>query len=198
MCMGVYVCTSALVCMSVYVRMNVCKSVSQSNACHLVTVQGVDLNMEPAVEDFAPPSDTLRIVRSTSTRDHEMSVIESRGPNSRGVHMLRAGLASIGPSYDPQPIATTVPTIFLNAQGADLDMTPLRPLANREHQTSHIESRGANSRGVNLLHVGLADLANLTPTEPGPQMVSLPLEGQKHNNQCDGQMLRLHTTYASS
>lgn len=174
------------------------KLVSRRNACHVVTVQGVDLNMEPAVEDFAPPSDTLRIVRSTSTRDHEMSIIESRGPNSRGVHMLRAGLASIGPSYDPQPIATTVPTILLNAQGADLDMTPLRPLANREHQTSLIESRGANSRGVNLLHVGLADLANLTPTEPGPQMVSLPLEGQKHNNQCDGQMLRLHTTYASS
>jgi hypothetical protein len=112
--------------------------------------------------------------------------------------MLRAGLASIGKTYDPQPITTTVPTILLNAQGVDLNMNPLRPLAIREHQIALIQSRGPNSRGVNLLHAGLADLANLTPTEPGPQMVSLPLEGPKHHNQCDGQMFRMYPKYARS
>ena len=154
--MGVY--TSALVCMSVYVRMNVCKSVSQSNACHLVTVQGVDLNMEPAVEDCASPCGTWPVMRSISTRDHQISLIESSGQNSRGVDMLRAGLASIGKTYDPQSITTTAPTILVNAQGVGFNMNPLRPPSSREHQIELIESRGPYSRGVNLLHAGLADL----------------------------------------
>jgi hypothetical protein len=196
MCMGVYVCMSALVCMSVYVCMNVCKLVSQRNACHFVTVQGVDLNMEPAVEDCASPCETLPVMRSISTRDHQISLIESRGPNSRGVHMLRAGLASIGKTYDPQSITTTVPTSLLNAQGADFNMNPLRPPASRDHQIELIESRGPNSRGVNLLHAGLADLASRK--EHGPQTVSLPLEGPKHHNQCDGQMICLYPKYARS
>ena len=54
-----------------------------------------DLNMVPPVEDSAPPSDTLHFVRSTATRDYQISLIESRGPNSRGVHMLRVGLVCI-------------------------------------------------------------------------------------------------------
>jgi hypothetical protein len=191
MCMGVYVCTSALVCMSVYVRMNVCESVSQSNTCHLVTVQGVDLNMEPAVEDCASPCETLPVMRSISTRDHQISLIESSGHNSRGVHMLRAGLASIGKTYDPQSITTIVPTILLNAQGAEFNMNPLRPPSSREHQIELIESRG-----VNLLHAGLADLG--PRKEDGPATVSLPLEGPKHHNQCDGQMICLYPKYARS
>ena len=192
--MGVCVCASALVCMSVYVCMNVCKLVSQSNACHIVTVQGVDLNMEPAVEDCAHPCETLHVMRSISTRDHQISLIESRGPNSRGVHMLRAGLASIGKIYDPHSITTTVPTILLNAQGAEFNKNPLRPPASREHQLELIESRGPNSRGVNLLHAGLADLGSRR--EHGPHTVSLPLEGPKHHNQCDGQMICLCPKYA--
>ena len=59
--------------------------VNRSPACPFVTVQGVDLNMEPAVEDSAPPCNTLPIVPSTTTRDYQISLIESRGPNSRGV-----------------------------------------------------------------------------------------------------------------
>ena len=188
--MGVYVCMSA------YAWMSECKLVSQINACHFVTVQGVDLNMEPAVEDCASPCETLPVLRSISTRDHQISLIESRGPNSRGVHMLRAGLASIGITYDPQPITTTVPTILLNAQGADFNMKPLGPPATCEHQIELNESRGPNSRGVKLLHAGLADLA--THTDHSPQTVSLPLEGPKHHNQCDGQMICLYPKYARS
>lgn len=161
-------------------------------------MQGVDLNMEPAVEESAPPSDTLPIVRSTSTREYQISLIESRGPNSRAVQMLRAGLASIGKTYDPQPVTTTVPTIVLNAQVADVNMTPPRPLATREHQIALIESRGPNSRGVHLLQAGLADLANITPPQPGPPMVSLTLDALKGSLPCDGQIFRLYPKYARS
>jgi hypothetical protein len=195
-CVWVYVCMSALVCMSVYVCMNLCKLVSQRNACHFVTVQGVDLNMEPAAEDCTSPCETLPGMRSSSTRDHQISLIESRGPNSRGVHMLRAGLASIGKTYDPLSITTTVPTSLLNAQGANFNMNPLRPSAGRDHQIELIETRGPNSRGVNLLHAELADLASRK--EHGPQTVSLLLEGPKHHNQCDGQMICLYPKYARS
>jgi hypothetical protein len=169
-CMSVYVFMSALVCTTVYVCMNVCKLVSQRNVCHFVTVQGVDLNMEPAVEDCATPSETLPV--------------------------MRAGLASIGKTYVPQSMTTTVPTILLNAQGAEFNMNPLRPPYSREHQIELIESRGPNSRGVNLLHAGLADLA--AHKEHGPQTVSLPWEGPKHHNQCDGQMICLYPKYARS
>ena len=51
-------------------------------------MQGVDLNMVPPVEDLVPPCDTLPIVRSTATCDYQISLIESKGPHSRGVHML--------------------------------------------------------------------------------------------------------------
>ena len=175
-----------------------CKSVNRRNAYLFVTVQGVDLNVEPPMEEFAPPCDTLPIVRSTSTRDYQISLIESRGLNSRGVHMLRAGLASIGKTYDPQPITTTVPTIPLNAHCDDPNMTHLRPLATREHQIALIESRGPNSRGVNLLHARLADIAKMTPPQPDPPMVSIPLETPKHHPQCDGQIFRLYPTYNRS
>ena len=179
-----------------YIWRQKCKLVNRSPACPFVTVQGVDLNMEPAVD--ASPSDTLPIVRSTSTCDYQILLIESRGPNSRGVQMLRAGLVSIGKTYDPQPVTTTVPTIFLNAHVADLNMTPRRPLATREHQIALIESRGPNSRGVNLLHAGLADLAKITPPQPRPSMVSLPLEAPKHHLHCDGQIFHLYPKYARS
>ena len=175
-----------------------CKSINWRNACPFVTVQGVDLNVEPPVEEFAPPSDTLPIVRSTSTRDYQISLIESRGPNSRGVHMLRAGLASIGKTYDPQPFTTTVPTIPLNAQCVDPNMTPLRPLATREYQIVVIESRGPNSRGVSLLHAGLADIAKMTPPKPDPPMVNIPLEAPSHHPQFDGQFYRLYPKYNRS
>ena len=151
-------------------------------------MQGVDLNVEPPVEDSAPPRDTLPIVRSTSTRDYQISLIAARGPNSRGAQMLRAGLASIGKPDDPQPLPTMEPTILL---------TPPRPLATREAQIAIIEARGPNSRGVQLLHAGLADLARTTPPKPSPPMVSLTMEAPSHP-QCDGQFFRLYPKYARS
>ena len=151
-------------------------------------MQGVDLNVEPPVEDFAPPRDTLPIVRSTSTRDYQISLIEARGPNSRGARMPRVGLASIGKPYDPQPLTTTVPTIILK---------PPRPLATREQQIAIIEARGPNSRGIQLLHAGLADLARTTPPKPSPPMVSPTAEAPSHPH-CDGQIFRLYPKYARS
>ena len=113
--------------------------------------------------------------------------------------MLRAGLAYIGKTYVPRPVTTTVPTPLLNEQGVDLNTSPQldnstpsniiscipRPLATREHQIALIESRGPNLLGVNILHVGLANLAKSTPVQPGQPMVSLPLESTKHNRNSD-------------
>ena len=167
--------------------------------------------MAPPVEDSAPPSDTLPFARSTASRDYQISLIESRGPNSRGVQLLRAGLASIGKTYVPRPVTTTVPTPLLNEQGGDLNTNQLdnsspsciapripRPLATREAQIALIESRGPNSRGVNLLHAGLADLAKSRPVEPSQPRVRLPLESTKHNPYSDGQFYRLYPKYARS
>ena len=181
-----------------YIWLIKCKSVNQRNACPLVTVQGVDLNVEPPVEDQTPPCDTLPIVRSNSSRDYQISLIEARGPNSRGVQMLRAGLASIGKPYDPHLIMSRVPTIPLNAQCVDPNVTPLRPLATREHQIALIESRGPNSRAVSLLHAGLADIAKMTPPKPDPPMVNIPLEAPSHHPQFDGQFYRLYPKYNRS
>lgn len=165
--------------------------------CPIVTMQVVDLNMEPAVEDSAPLCDTMSIVRSTSTRDYQMVLIEARGPNSRGVQMLRAGLESIGKSYDPQLVTTTVPTLICNAQGADQSMTPLRPLATREQQIAMIEARGPNSRGVQILHAGLADISKNTPPKPVPPTELIPMEALKHHPYSDGQFFRLYPIFGA-
>ena len=166
--------------------------------CPIVNMQVVDLNIEPGVEDSAPLCDTMSIVRSTSTCDYQMAHIEARGPNSRGVQMLRAGLASIGKSYDPQLVTSTVPTLICNAQGADQSMTPLRPLATREQQIAMIEARGPNSRAVQILHAGLADIAKNTPPKPVPPTVSplIPMEAPKNHPYGDGQWFRLYPKYA--
>ena len=146
---------------------------------------------------------------STAICDYQISLIESRGPNSRGVHMLRVGLACIsGKTYVPQPVTTTILTPLLNEQGVDLKMPPPldnsipssivsrnpRPLATCEHQIALIESRGPNSRGANLLHAGLADLAKSTPLQPGQLLVmaNLLLEPTKHIRNFDGQFFRLY------
>ena len=158
-------------------------------------MQNVDLNMVPQVEESAPPVDTLPIMRPTSTREYQISLIESRGPNSRGVQMLRAAMADIGKTYVP-PLVTTGDTTPLGNPTETLRIP--RPLATREQQIAFIESRGPNSRGVQLLHAGLADLARMTPPQPDPPMVSLPLEGPKHYPQCDGQFIRLYPKYSRS
>lgn len=164
--------------------------------CHIVTMQVVDLNMEPAVEESTPLRDTMSIVRSTSTRDYQMALIEARGPNSRAVQMLRAGLGSIGKSYDPELVTTTVPTLLYDAQGAEQSMTPLRPLATREQQIAMVEARGPNSRGVQILHAALADIAKNTPPKPVPPTELIPMEAPIHHPYNDGQFFRLYPKYA--
>ena len=154
-------------------------------------MQGVDLNMEPAVEESALPSDMVPIVCAPSTRDYQIALIESRGPNSGGVRMLRAGLANIGKTYDPQTITTTVPRIQLKSQVDDLNMSHLRHLPTREYQIALIESRGPYSRGVRLLHAGLADLGKNTHPQPGLTMDSLPMEAPQDHYHEDGQIFRL-------
>ena len=60
------------------------------------------------------------------------------------------------------------------------------PFATREHQIVFIKSRGPNSRGVSLLHVGLADLAKTPPLQHREPMVSLTLEATKRIHKSDG------------
>jgi hypothetical protein len=109
--------------------------------------------------------------------------------------MLRAALADIGKTYVPQVVTTTDTTPLGNSTET---LRISRSLATREHQIALIESIGPNSRGVNLLHAGLADLAKMTPPQPDPPMVSLPLEARKHHPQCDGQIFRLYPKYTRS
>ena len=80
--------------------------------------------MVPQVEESAPPVDKLPIMHLTNTRDYQISLIESRGPNSRGVHMLRAALADIGKTYVPRVVTTTDTTPLVNAQDGHLKMPP--------------------------------------------------------------------------
>ena len=177
-----------------------------------VTVQNVDLNMIAQVEESAPPIDTLSIVCPTTTRDYQISLIESRGPNSRGVQLLRAGLAGIGKTYVSQAVVPILPSTPLNAQDGTLNMNPPldkstspsdhtripRPLATREQQIALIESRGPNSRGVRMLHAGLADIARSASHHAGQPMVTPPLETTIHNGLSDGQLFRLYPKYTRS
>ena len=68
--------------------------------------------MIPPVEESTSPCDELPVERSTATRDYHISLIEARGPNSRGFHMLHARLVGIGKTYVPQPVTTTIPTPY--------------------------------------------------------------------------------------
>jgi hypothetical protein len=165
--------------------------------------------MVPPVEDSTPPSATLPIVRPMSRRDYQISLIEARGPNSRGVQLLRAGLAAIGKTYVLVSVMTPIASPLLNAQGAGLNMSPplhgstlpsktsrvTRPLATREHKIMHTESRGPNS---SLLHAVVADVAKTPPLQPSQPTVSLPLEASKHSQYIDGQFFRLYPKYARS
>jgi hypothetical protein len=97
--------------------------------------------MVPQVEESAPPVDKLPIMHLTNTRDYQISLIESRGPNSRGVHMLRAALADIGKTYVPRVVTTTDTTPLVNAQDGHLKMPPPRWTVQRtplKHYASHV------------------------------------------------------------
>ena len=95
--------------------------------------------MVPPLEDSAPPFDMLPIVRPTTTRHHQISLIKSRGPNSRGVHMLCVGFVGIGKTYVNQAVTTIVSFPLLKAKGVDLNMSPppqldgLTPLSKTLH-----------------------------------------------------------------
>ena len=139
---------------------------------------------------------------------YQILLIESRGPNSRGVRMLHSGLIDIGKTYVPRLVITIVVSFLLNEQGVDLNISfPLHSstppykmlgimcfIATCEYQIVFIESRGPNSRGVRLLHVALADLAKTLVLQPGQPMVNLPLEATKHNYKFDGQFFCLYPT----
>jgi hypothetical protein len=79
------------------------------------------------------------------------------------------------------------------------DTLPIvRLTTSREHQIALIKSRGPNSRGVNLLHAGLADLGKTAPLQPGQPMVNLPLEATKRIRNSDGQFFFLYPKYTRS
>ena len=163
-------------------------SVNWSNSCPVVTLQNAGLNMAPQGEESTELIETLSIVRPRTTRDYQISLIESRGPNSRGVRLLRAGLDAIGKTYVPAGVATTVPFTIFDLQGADPNTTPsvdistaprqtirlTRPLPTRAQQIALIESRGPNSRGVRMLHAGHADIAKTASLHPGQPTVTPP------------------------
>ena len=99
---------------------------------------------------------------------------------------MRRVLTSICP---PPPDGSTPPNETLRI---------LCPLATREYQIAHIESRGPNSRGVSLLRVGLANVAKIPPLEPSQPMVNLPLEATKQIHKSNGQFLRMYPKYTRS
>jgi hypothetical protein len=90
-----------------------CNLANWTTACPRVIMQEVDLNVVPTVEESAPQSETRAVERMTS-RDYQISLIEARGPNSRGVQMLRAaglsrdGVADKAKSQPPEPVQASV------------------------------------------------------------------------------------------
>ena len=69
---------------------------------------GVDTNMCTLVDASTPPCETLAIMHPTTTRDYQISLIESQGPNSRLVWLLRAGLADCANNPISWPGRTTI------------------------------------------------------------------------------------------
>ena len=150
-----------------------------------VLLQGVDLNMLPPLDDSLAPRHTCSVVRPTATRDYQIALIESQGPSSRGVRLLRAGLAGIGKTYVPQLQSTKHACPIMSEEGVHSNLgsivkdssppetlTTVHPVGTREHQMSLIESQGPNSRALRLLRAGLADRAN-TPKQEGLRTASL-------------------------
>ena len=139
-------------------------------------MQIVDLNMLPPVDEAPHPGRPLSVMRPKPTRAYQIALIESQGRDSRGVRLLRAGLASLGKTYAPQPAATNLPSTIMNVEGVDPNVRTLvpasappcgtlaivHPAATRDYQISLIEAQGPHSRAVRLLRAGLSDRANNT------------------------------------
>ena len=135
-----------------------------------VMFQGVDLNKLPHVDDSSTPGQTSTVMRPTATHDVQIAIIEMQGPNSRGVRLLRAGLAAIGKTYESICQSTKHASSITGVNnGVDSDMcnmvedsTPNRatmrtahPAPTREYQISLIEAQGPNSRALRLMRAGM-------------------------------------------
>ena len=131
-----------------------CKAINWRMFFAFVGLQGVDLNMPPPVDDRSHPGHTLYFVCPTSTHEYQIALIELQGLESRGVCLLRAGLAQLGKTYAPQPTMTKLPSTIMNVEGVDTNISTLveastppcgtlaivRPTATRDYQISLIDS----------------------------------------------------------
>lgn len=138
-----------------------------------VILQGVDLNKLPPVDDSSAPGHTFTVMRPTPTREYQIALIELQGPNSRGVRLLRAGLAAIGKTYEPSCQSTKHACSVTAVNGVDSNMGNIvgdsprpraamrtaHPAPTREYQISLIEAQAPNSRAMRLLRAGLPDYA---------------------------------------
>ena len=136
-----------------------------------VILQGVDLNKLPPVDDSSAPGHTSTVMCPTATRDYQIALIEMQGPNSRGVRLLRVGLAAIGKTYESSCQSTNNACSITAVNGVDSNtcnivedstlpratMRTAHPAATREYQIFLIEAQGPNSRALRLLRAGLPD-----------------------------------------
>lgn len=120
--------------------------------------------MLPPLYDSKCPCHTLSIMHPTATCEYQIAIIESQGLNSRGVRLLRVGLARLGKTYVPQLGMTKLACPFINAECVGSNMcslvedstSPCETLPHRaptttcRYQISLIESQGPTSRVVCL------------------------------------------------
>lgn len=156
--------------------MYLCKSINWGVVVSSVILQGVDLNKLPPLDDSSAPGHPSTVRRPTATRAYQIALIEIQGPGSRGVRLLRAGLAACGKTSDSSCHSTNHARSRLNVEGVDSnvcaveDSTPratmqtVYPAPTREYQISLIEAQGPHSRALRLLRAGLPDYANNSHT----------------------------------
>ena len=73
------------------------------------TVQNRKLNAHGAELNEAKQLDgSTRITRPCATRESQIALIESAGPKSRGVSLLRVGMADKATTQPPEPVQPTV------------------------------------------------------------------------------------------
>lgn len=161
--------------------------------------------MLPPMDDAKPPSHTLSVMCPTATCEYQIVLIQLQGTESRGVHLLRAGLARLVKTYVPQPASMTkLPSPIINVEGVDTNImctlvkasTPscgtlviVHPVATRDYQISLIKFQCPISRAIRLLRARLADHANTPMSRPGGTLIGLPLEATKCINYYDDQIL---------
>ena len=70
------------------------------------------------------------------------------------------------------------------------------PISTCGFQIALLKSRGHNSRGVSVLHIGLVDLMKILVLQLGWPGVNSLLVAMKHNYKFDGQFFHLYPKYA--